>query len=381
MNSHFFKALEFGRSIVAPGLDTLIVFVTSRCNCRCNHCFYWRELNNQAELTLSEIESISLTSGRIRSLMLSGGEPFIRNDLSEIADLFVSNAKVHTFSIPTNGTLSKNIITQVKNMCQRFRSTLFKINVSLDAFDEVHDRMRGCKGIFNQAVDTIKELICLRSGTSNLEINVTTVICHENLNQVDEFVPFVQNLNVDQHNIEIIRGEAKDPSLNRKREDLINGFIDLCWRVNANTNSKKGVISEGSILSLQRVIDFFQRASRFHQAWLKSEYLRHKKAWGVRCRAGENICVIEPNGDLRACELRHPVCNLRDFNFDLNRALANKMFSDERDRIKDERCSCTHGCFLSVSCRLSATEALIRAPIAYLKWRPYGFRKCDYSLP
>lgn len=369
MKTHLSGAGEYFKSIFNPGMDTLIVFVTSRCNCRCEHCFYWRELNNPVELPLSQIESLSISAGRIRSLMISGGEPFLRKDLSEIASLFISNAGVKTFSIPTNGVLSKDILAQVESMCQQFPSTLSKINVSLDAFEDVHNKMRGSKGVFKRAIETLKELVSLRSCTPNLEVNVTTVICRENLDQIEEFAAFVQTLGVDNHNIEIIRGEAKNPSLNLERQDLINRFLTTCLQANTGFAGKRGGAGEGSMMSLSGLSKFLDRANRVHQSRLKSEYLLRQKKWGVQCRAGKNICVVEPNGELRACELRSPVCNLNDFNFDLKRALASKCISDERDQIKSQRCSCTHGCFLSVSCRLSVAESLVKAPITYLKRR------------
>ena len=367
MSTDFARIREYIRNIIYPGMDTLILFVTSRCNCRCSHCFYWRELNNPEELSLKDLELVSKSSGNIRSLMLSGGEPFLRNDLPEIAGLFISNANVRNFSIPTNGSFPGRITAQVEEMSHSFPLTLFTINVSLDSFSEVHDGLRVTQGIFDQAMHTIKNLISLRSRTLNLKVNVTTVISHENLAHMEDFVTFVNDMNVDAHNIEIIRGDAKDPVLNQKREELVDDFIRFCWKTNMNSGPRKGFMKRIIRPNFENIAGFFQKANRFHQSLMKYEFLSEKKAWAVRCRAGENICVVEPDGQVRACELRTPVCSLKDFNYNLMRALGCDLFLKERNQIRRTGCSCTHGCFLSVSCRLSVAETLIKAPFNYIR--------------
>ena len=70
-------------------LGTVILFVTSRCNAFCKTCFYHEELNQPGDLTFEQIEQVSRTMPAITDLWLSGGEPTLRRDLSEIINLFV----------------------------------------------------------------------------------------------------------------------------------------------------------------------------------------------------------------------------------------------------------------------------------------------------
>ena len=84
-------------------LGTVILFVTSRCNSLCRTCFYHNELNQPGDMTFAEIEKVSRTMPPITDLWLSGGEPTLRHDASEIIDLFAQNNGVRRLIIPTNG--------------------------------------------------------------------------------------------------------------------------------------------------------------------------------------------------------------------------------------------------------------------------------------
>ena len=74
-----------------PGF--LIFYVTNRCNFRCNFCFYRDEIDKGLkpdELTLDEIKKFSKTIGPLIQLSLTGGEPYLRKEFIEIADVFFS---------------------------------------------------------------------------------------------------------------------------------------------------------------------------------------------------------------------------------------------------------------------------------------------------
>jgi len=68
-------------------LGTAILFVTSRCNAFCKTCFYHEELNHPGDMTFAQIEKLSRTMPAITDLWLSGGEPTLRRDVSEIIDM------------------------------------------------------------------------------------------------------------------------------------------------------------------------------------------------------------------------------------------------------------------------------------------------------
>src|SRR5437588_10478627 len=87
-------------------LGTAISFITSRCNARCETCFYHEELNRPGDMTFDEIARVSQTMPAVTDLWLSGGEPTLRHAASEIIQLFVENNGLRRVIIPTNGLLT-----------------------------------------------------------------------------------------------------------------------------------------------------------------------------------------------------------------------------------------------------------------------------------
>ncbi|MEW6076907.1 MAG: glycosyltransferase [Thermodesulfobacteriota bacterium] len=101
--------LIFAYNFIHPRrLFKIYVFVTNRCNRRCEFCFYRNKLARQSDRDLSlpdDYKKISSNLPAIPYLTITGGEPFLRNDLDQIALLFYRKNRTRFIVIPTNGTL------------------------------------------------------------------------------------------------------------------------------------------------------------------------------------------------------------------------------------------------------------------------------------
>ena len=124
---------------------TLIFFVTSRCNLRCSHCFYWQEINKSfdEELSIDEIQKISRSFSHPLYLSLTGGEPFLRKDLFEIIRVFHAGCGTREVGIATNGTLREATIQTVLSVLEKRLLENLSIQVSLDGLEATHDSIRG----------------------------------------------------------------------------------------------------------------------------------------------------------------------------------------------------------------------------------------------
>src|ERR1051325_2506026 len=85
--------------------NSLFLFVTSRCNSLCRTCFYFDKLNSKDPLTPKQMGGLPEPAPPFRKLWLSGGEPFLRDELAEIVAMFVRRNGVRNVNLPTHGLL------------------------------------------------------------------------------------------------------------------------------------------------------------------------------------------------------------------------------------------------------------------------------------
>src|SRR5438552_801769 len=143
-------------------LGTVILFVTSRCNAFCKTCFYHEELNQPGDLTFEQLDKISGTMPAITDLWLSGGEPTLRRDVSDIIDTFVSRNKVNRVIIPTNALIKSRIQEIVGHALGSHPKLDLYLNVALDGYGKTHDDIRGVPGNWEKALDCITSLYSLK---------------------------------------------------------------------------------------------------------------------------------------------------------------------------------------------------------------------------
>ncbi len=169
-----------------------VVFeLTKRCNLRCLHCYLpGAEARRAVELDLFQIKSIldDLEKAGCLKLTLTGGEPTLREDLSEI--LSYAQKKGFALTLFTNGTL----------LTPRVRRALLKrpplaVEVSLyGASPGVHEAVTRIPGSFDASVRTIKWLA--KKGVRTV---VKTVLFSLNLPEIEGLQSLCQDLGVAFH--------------------------------------------------------------------------------------------------------------------------------------------------------------------------------------
>src|SRR4029077_13252825 len=89
------------------------------------------------------------------------------------------------------------------------------INIALDGLRDSHDEMRGVPGNFDKAILTARTLRTLRARFGKrLEVHFNTVITRDNRDEILILAEWILSENlVDGHYFNLIRGNAKDPSL------------------------------------------------------------------------------------------------------------------------------------------------------------------------
>jgi sulfatase maturation enzyme AslB (radical SAM superfamily) len=169
----------------------MIIFINSVCNLKCDHCFYWRDLNKNDDLTYEEFERLSLELGLFENLNLSGGEPFLRNDFAEICKLFIRNNRVKQIYVPTNAYFTNRMEKQIHLLLQEDALQYFVCEISLDGMTEYHNRLRGNPKCFEKAMQTYDMLSDLQKEDPRLRIHCISTATQENVTELRMLTKFL----------------------------------------------------------------------------------------------------------------------------------------------------------------------------------------------
>ena len=124
------------------------VIVTYRCNARCNMCSrYKRPSRPDEEITVETIKKLP----PMYFTNITGGEPFIREDLKDIVrELYKKSDRI---VISTNGFFTDRII----DLCREFPN--IGIRISIEGLEETNNKIRGLDDGFNKGYTTLKKLV------------------------------------------------------------------------------------------------------------------------------------------------------------------------------------------------------------------------------
>src|SRR5262249_7387001 len=165
------------RSSERRGPRVLIVRVLEACDAGCFMCgFAWS--NDAHRFTASEALCIaeSARGSSLRIVRLTGGEPFLHEELPEIVSAFAGPGLLT--SVITNGGLLKARLHEV------VEAGISQVIVSLDSPDaKSHDRYRRTPGLLDRAVEGLREL---RRVAPHVRTRVNTVAGPHNVEQLEE---------------------------------------------------------------------------------------------------------------------------------------------------------------------------------------------------
>lgn len=127
------------------------VIVTYRCNARCNMCNRYKKPSNpDEEISLETIKKLP----PMYFTNITGGEPFIRQDLKDIVrELYKKSDRI---VISTNGFFTDRII----DLCREFPNV--GIRISIEGLEETNNKIRGLEDGFNKGLTTLKKLVQMK---------------------------------------------------------------------------------------------------------------------------------------------------------------------------------------------------------------------------
>jgi len=169
-----------------PRLRVVEIAVDFACNGKCIYCsaakMYqpFKELNR---LSVEEYREIGKTLDKLGvvGIVITGGEPFLRKDLTEIITALNPHNKI--ISVVTNSL----IVT--KNRLQELADAgLNAIECSLDSLNpNENDKSRGVKGHFDKVMQVIKD-----AKQVGLNICLSPCLTHQNIGKFEELIKFAK---------------------------------------------------------------------------------------------------------------------------------------------------------------------------------------------
>ncbi len=275
--------------------DTPIVVwnSTNRCNLSCQHCYINAEDRAYAnEFSTTEAKSFidDLAKIKVPVLLFSGGEPLVRPDLFELGAYALERGIRPVIS--TNGTL----ITP--KIAKRIYDTGFQyVGVSLDGNEEVHDRFRGKKGAFAEALAGIRNSLAAGNKTG-----IRFTINKLNFHTLPEILDIVEQEKIPRfcmyHLVYAGRGREMaelDTTVEQKRQTielLIEKTLDF---------HRRGV--EVEILTTDNhadgiyIMQYFERNQPERVQEVKQLLEMHGG-----CSAGQKMANVDPQGNVHACQ-------------------------------------------------------------------------------
>ena len=354
------RALRHSRlSLRAAGLSELgtppflILFINSICNLKCEHCFYWQNLNRRDDLSFEELVALSEDLGPIENLNLSGGEPFLRKDFAEVCRQFIEHNQVKQIYVPTNAYYPERTIRALEKVFEDERLQLFACELSLDGMPEFHNEFRGNPRSFEKAMETYEALAELQKREPRLHIHSISTVTADNVEEIRRLTTYLFERcpQMEHHNLALIRGDRKNPSL---EGPALRAFQEL-------DRYAKRLWAQREQGRIGAVVDPMLTWAKVRTAAERQQV--------VPCKAGILSGVVYSNGDVGLCETtasHPPVGNLRQNTF--REIWSSEAAEKQRSAICAKQCYCTNEMFLWPSVTFQPGQ-LARAMVGARVWQ------------
>ena len=325
--------------------QTLILFVTSRCNARCDFCLYYEQITNpvakKEELTIAEYEAIARQYGKLHYLSLSGGEPFIRKDLEPLCQSFIDHCDAAVVDIPSNFYYTDTMLSTMEPLVRNNPDVIFELCMSIDHVGEAHDKSRHVKHLYSTAMKSFRALSAIRAKYPNLKLKVNIVYLDSNRDGIDEIISDLHE-QIESDRVLLtyphdLVPEDSGPSSEAARE--VDTFIEVANTLTQGNASPWDPHTLG-LLGVKRI---------YHR--LLAEAVTNERNVGSYCEAGRYILVVSEKGDVFPCEpLWKDIGNVRDHAYDLRAVIDSDAYKEFRTKYLGKgKCNCTWSCAMHSS--------------------------------
>jgi MoaA/NifB/PqqE/SkfB family radical SAM enzyme len=259
------------------GPSDVILAVTHRCNACCVMCNVWKS----RQVDRLKPEHMRKLPPGLRTINLTGGEPFLRDDLPQFVSELHNRCPKAQITISTNAYLVERIEAMMADILAVDPSV--RLAVSLDGVAEAHDRIRGRDGFYDRAMRLIERLRA--GGYRGLRLSMT--VSRGNVDQVVGVAELADRLGLE---LGVVAAHGAQTHLGVGRSDL-------------------GLMPPWLAEPFERVVAAWLRSWR-PRRWLRAHFAAWTyryltgRPWAVRCRAGKDFFFLQADGAVYHCSVR-----------------------------------------------------------------------------
>lgn len=281
-----------GKALKTKRLNNMTLDLTDRCNSRCRTCDIWRRpLKNDLPVRkVADLFSDNLLDN-IRSVSLTGGEPFLRRDLPDILSIIRKHDPRTRLSISTNGLLKSDAL----ELLESFGAVNLALIISIDGIKK-HDYVRGVSGAFRKTVNTIREI---RKRYPGLDIETKFTITPWNYHEILD--------------VYRLSGKLKTGFQIKMIENLRSYTNAIGYETNKRaflfTESQKNEILK-YLFALRNSLLKERRLSAAFFTHLIMQYLKNRDFRLRYCTCAFSSAFIMPDGEVYLCRSMNPIGNI-----------------------------------------------------------------------
>lgn len=323
---------------------SLIHFLTNRCNARCSFCFIDFEdpKTFKGELSLNEIDRMTKNMGEtLLNVNFTGGEPFARKDIIDIAKLYIKNTTIQSIYITTNGSLPERVRNFAEEIYKYNPETELNFQISIDDLPDKHNSVRKIKNLFSDCIKTYRSIKEINKPNINASISIT--VTHENcLNIKEIFYYFINECKIDSIKCCLVRDEGVYVRPTEKVDDILNAYD---WLTNKIKEYQKKKLINNYSNSVQGIIH--NKKDEISWELIKKIYKDNK--FISPCHASSLFGVITADGKVYPCEILEDklIGDLRNFDMNFIELWSTQKNKDIKKFILDSKCKCTYECAMS----------------------------------
>ena len=309
------------------------IITTYRCPNRCYMCNIWKYPTKQEdEFKVALLEKLP----DLDFANITGGEPFVREDIGDIVDVLMKKSK--RVVISTNGFFTEKILNIAKKHPQ------IGIRISIEGLPAANDELRGMKDGFDHGLRTLLEL--QRMGSKDIGFGIT--VSDRNAKDMIELYQLARRLDVEfatavVHNSYYFH---KQDNGIKNKEEIIKYFDEL--------------IKE--LLSTWRIKNWYRA---YFNSGLINYIKGHKRL--LPCDAGTDMFFLDPWGEIRPCNgldsdsLDNSYGNLKEASFD-------KIWNGEKaKKIRENIKNCSKNCWMIGTASPAMKKELLKPTLWVIK--------------